>query len=73
MFLKIAKEQTHYYKENLKSLVYKGDSIVEFCLTPIFDKSIRISNYKKQELKKIISAVEKTTKTLKEILELYEK
>ena len=70
MFLKIAKEQMKYYKENVTSLIYKGDSIIEFCTTPIFNKSIKISNYKKQELKKIIRKTEIITKTLRELVEI---
>ena len=73
MFLKIAKEQTNDYKENLKPLIYQGNNIIEFCSTPILDNSMRISKYKTQELKKIISTIQKTTKSLEEILKLYEK
>ncbi|MBO5385451.1 hypothetical protein J6A64_03970 [bacterium] len=70
MFLRIAKEQMEYYKENVTSLIYKGDSIIEFCATPIFNKSMKISNYKKQELQKIIRKTEIITKTLRELVEI---
>ena len=73
MFLKIAKEQTNDYKENLKTLIYQGNNIIEFCSTPILDNKMRISKYKTQELKKIISTIQKTTNSLEEILKLYEK
>lgn len=70
MFLKIAKEQTNYYKENVQALIYKGNSIIEFCETPILDKNIKISKYKKRELEKIINEIAQITKSLKESLDL---
>lgn len=68
MFLKIAKEQYNYYHEDIVALLHKGNSILEFCYTPLLDKSMKITKYKKQKLKEIIKNVSNITETLTEIL-----
>lgn len=71
MFLKIAETQLKFYKEEIASLIYKGDNIAEFCATPIMCE-FEITNEEKQKLQKMINEVEKITKTLKQVKNILE-
>lgn len=68
MFLKIAKEQCKYYNEDIIALLHKGNSIIEFCSTPLLDKKIKLTKYKKQKLQKIIKNIEYITNTLSDLI-----
>lgn len=67
MFLKITKKQLKLYEEEVVHLKYKGESIIEFAATPLFDKSIKINDFHRKNLEKIIKKVQKIVKTLDEI------
>lgn len=53
-----------YFELDVMALTCKGNSILEFCNTPLMIEEIKISTYEKYKLKKIVSKVEKVTRKL---------
>lgn len=62
IFLKITKKQLKLYEEEVVHLKYKGESIIEFAATPLFDKSIKINDFHRKNLEKTIKKSAKNSK-----------
>ncbi len=68
VFLDIAKEQYEYYQENVFYLIAKGDTIMEFCLTPIIN-NMNVSKKEKEKLQEIVDTVNQIKQQLVNIKE----
>lgn len=66
--LDILKEQIDQYKETIQYFIFKIDSILEFCLTPILVEDINLSQSQEHEIRRIINILEAVDNDLREVL-----
>ena len=73
MFIQVTKEQLRLFEEEVSTLIHKGNSIIEFASTPLFDKVIKVNDLQRKEIKNIIKKVNKINSTLEQIQDILAK
>ena len=73
VFLKLTRERIRYYLNEITYLIGKGDSIIEFCILPIMDKSFNIDRFTEKELQIIADRMKEIVNMLKNFEKSLEK